>query len=82
MMLDYPNAEPVAKPSGAILLDGRHVADTLQCVHCGRHWVPQAGSGKIRGYCRSCDGPVCGPSCAACVPFEQMLERIESRGNG
>lgn len=50
---------------------------TLQCAHCGGHWVPQPGSGRIRGFCQRCCGPVCGPGCAACVPLEQLLENYE-----
>jgi hypothetical protein len=50
---------------------------TLQCCHCGGHFPVQPGSGKIRGFCRRCMAPVCGPGCAACVPTEQLLENIE-----
>lgn len=32
---------------------------------------------KIRGFCQNCNGPVCGPSCAACVHVEQLLENLE-----
>jgi len=32
---------------------------------------------KVRGWCMNCNGPVCGPSCAACVPVEQYLENME-----
>jgi hypothetical protein len=53
------------------------VAATLQCVHCGGQWIPQPGSGRIRGFCTRCCGPVCGPGCAKCVPTEQYLENIE-----
>lgn len=53
------------------------IVKTLQCVHCGGHWVPQPGSGRIRGYCTQCAGPVCGPGCAECVPMEQLLENME-----
>lgn len=53
------------------------VVGTLQCCHCGGHWVPRPGSGTVRGFCQNCNGPVCGPGCAACVPAEQMLENIE-----
>ena len=52
-------------------------AGTLQCVHCGCHWIPVKGSGKVRGFCERCNGPVCGRECAKCVPNEQMLENIE-----
>lgn len=52
-------------------------AATLQCVHCGGHWVPRKGSGIVRGFCLNCNGPICGHGCAKCVPVEQMLENIE-----
>lgn len=51
--------------------------ETHQCVHCGGHFVMVRGSGKLRGYCSRCDGLVCGPGCADCVPVEVLLENIE-----
>lgn len=50
---------------------------TLQCVHCGKHWICEPGSGKTRGWCMMCNGPVCGKKCEKCVPTEQLLENIE-----
>ncbi len=50
---------------------------TVSCVHCGGHWVPKPGSGRVRGWCMNCAGPVCGPGCAACVPTEVLLENLE-----
>lgn len=76
----YRDALPVAKPAGHILIDGVTVADTLQCVHCNGHWVPIRGSGIVRGFCTNCMGPVCGPRCAACTPFERRLDQAEKRG--
>ena len=52
-------------------------AGTLQCVHCGEHWLPRPGSGIERGWCQNCAGPVCGPGCAECVPEEVLLENME-----
>lgn len=52
-------------------------AKTLCCCHCGGHWFPQPGSGRVRGWCMNCNGPVCGPGCAECVPVEQLLENYE-----
>lgn len=49
----------------------------LQCCHCGGHFKSEPGSGKIRGYCTNCNGFVCGPKCAECVPMEKMLEIME-----
>lgn len=51
-------------------------ADTLQCVHCGRHWKMKPGSGNVRGFCFNCNGPVCGPKCAECVPASQMYDNL------
>ena len=52
-------------------------SDLVQCVHCGGHFPIKIGSGKTRGFCTLCNGPVCGPSCANCVPLEKWLENRE-----
>lgn len=31
----------------------------------------------VRGFCPNCNGYVCGPQCAACVPEELYLENLE-----
>lgn len=51
---------------------------TKQCVHCGLHWVVQPGSGKTRGFCMNCNGPVCGEKCQECIPNERQLEAREA----
>lgn len=69
-----------SKPAGTIQVFGDKSlqADTLQCVHCGVHWVVVRGSGRRRGFCMKCMGPTCSPECSkACVPQERMLEAIE-----
>lgn len=68
------------KESGAIVLDGRHVASTQQCVHCGSHERVSPGSGKKRGWCMHCGGFVCGrPNCMKyCVPHEARIEYEEA----
>lgn len=75
----YGDAQAVKRPSGFILIDGQTVADTVQCVHCGGHFVMTKGSGAERGWCRNCNGMVCGRTCAACTPFEQRLDDAEKR---
>ena len=69
------------KPKGFVIVTGDSgiiEQDTLQCCHCGMHWAIQPGSGKIRGTCMKCNGPVCGPKCSGkCVPMEQRLENME-----
>lgn len=37
----------------------------------------QAAGRTMRGYCQNCDGPICSPECAECVPVEQYLENME-----
>lgn len=65
---------------GGIMIDGKHIADTLRCVHCSASWVVQPGSGKKRGWCVKCKGPLCGsPDCDdACVPLEMRLQEMEN----
>ena len=50
---------------------------TLQCVHCGGVWYPRPGSGRIRGWCMNCNGVVCGPGCAECIPTDLLLTNME-----
>lgn len=76
----YKDALPVSKPSGFILLDGQVVADTIQCVHCGRHFIMIKGSGKERGFCLKCNGIICGRKCIECIPFEKKLDTAEKIG--
>jgi hypothetical protein len=67
----------------ATSFDGRDTQrDTLQCVHCGGHWVVVPGSRRKRGWCIHCQGPHCGkPDCASrCLPLEKRLAFIEKHG--
>lgn len=68
----------VKKPAGTIIIvgDGPTIErDTLQCVHCMKHWVVQPGSGRRRGWCTRCNGPLCGAQeCFTCVPFIAKVE--------
>jgi hypothetical protein len=65
---------------GGIVIDGRQVADTLQCCHCGGHWVPVKGSGKVRGFCMLCNKVHCGSKecSSSCTPFEKRMEQFEA----
>ncbi len=82
MLIDpYKDAVSVRNPAGAVIVDGCHVADTCQCVHCGAHFQMVRGSGRIRGFCPGCNGITCGaPKCNPCVPFERALEIREKLG--
>jgi hypothetical protein len=73
----------VLRPHGTIIVcdvDGKETqADSLQCVHCGAHWVVVKGSGIRRGFCRNCMGPTCGAdACCTCIPLEKKLEMVEA----
>lgn len=76
---DYSKSIPQKKPSGAFIIDGIHVSDTLKCAHCGAIWAVVRGSRKKRGFCTSCQGFTCGaPACDVCVPLEKTLEGLET----
>lgn len=58
---------------GAITVDGRQVASTCQCCHCGAHFVFRRGSGTDRGFCMKCGRLTCGkPACDPCNPIEKQ----------
>ena len=72
------------RTSGVIIttpLDGGPVTmvDSVQCVHCQRHWAYVPKSGTKWGWCLACCGIHCATEkCAKCVPSEQQLENIEA----
>lgn len=71
---EQQTASSISKPSGGIVVDGRQVADTQCCCHCGAHWVPVKGSGTRRGFCMRCMHATCGqPDCDPCVPIDIRL---------
>jgi len=71
-----------AMQKGSIVIGGEEVAMTLQCCHCGGHWIPIRGSGRQRGFCTNCMAPHCGRrECWPCVPAEKKLEKIEKEYN-
>jgi hypothetical protein len=77
----YANAEAVRRPSGAVIIDGQHCADTVQCCHCGAHFAMIRGSGTKRGFCTKCMGVTCGErKCDPCVPAEKRLDLWEKQG--
>lgn len=64
---------------GAIIIDGNQTASTIQCCHCGNHYIPKPGSGIRRGFCTKCMRPTCGSAkCHICMPFEKQLDLMEN----
>ena len=67
--------------SRAVERDEETVSEYVMCVHCGRHWLFERGSGRARGWCMNCGGFTCGPGCVAggdCVPYGQFLDNLEA----
>lgn len=60
--IDRPDGKPIER-------------DTLQCVHCDKHWIVEPGSGRQRGWCVKCNGPVCGAErcMRECRPAEILI---------
>lgn len=69
------------RPNGWLfVIDGDGLAreiESVQCCHCGGHFLLTPGSGRVRGFCMNCQGPVCGPQCERCLPTEKLLECLE-----
>lgn len=67
---------------GSIFIDGKNVADTIQCVHCNKHFTHRKSRGDY--VCLNCMGPVCGQwACVhECTPFEQKLDQYERGERG
>ncbi len=77
-MNPFGNTKYERNPSGAFIVDGVEMAHTLQCCHCGGHFVSIKGSGKTRGFCLNCMGVTCGKlECNSCIPFGKKLEIME-----
>ena len=61
------------KAAGYIIIDDgftKQEYDTVQCVHCQRHWKVVPGSGRKRGWCFKCGGVTCGSKhCETCIPL-------------
>lgn len=75
---DYADARHERKPHGHFFIDGVERGVSLQCPHCGGHFLSVKGSGATRGFCTRCAAVTCGnPGCNACVPFEKWLEAVE-----
>jgi hypothetical protein len=70
------------KESGAIIITtpaGETQRSTLQCCHCGNHFISVRGSGIQRGFCIPCGKVTCGAKrCMAHLPFEKRLDLIEA----
>ena len=77
----YKDAAYERKPDGVFLIDGKEAGFTMQCPHCGGHFLSVRGSGAKRSFCMGCNKVTCGQKrCVErCVPLERWLEAVEKR---
>lgn len=57
--------------------------DWMTCVHCCYGWKVEPGSGRMRGWCNECKGPVChrGPQhCKPCPFLAKLRFYVAVRG--
>lgn len=74
----FQDAKHERRSHGAFIVDGKEVGCTLQCPHCGAHFLSVRGSGKRRTFCMHCMAVTCGdPRCDPCKPLEKLLEEFE-----
>lgn len=85
MLIRTDDSHTVRRPHGVLLAvhwDGtQEERDILTCAHCQYTWMVEPGSGKKRGWCLKCQGPICGKArcMAECEPFERWLEAVERK---
>lgn len=67
---DYSDAKHEKNPHGIIAVDGKEVASTLMCPHCGAHFVSRKGWNLkcSRHNARVCENPVCRTFCTDIYP--------------
>lgn len=77
---DYSDAQHERKPHGIVIVNGQEVASTLQCPHCGAHFISRKGSGHRRTFCMRCMAVTCGKfECDPCRPFAAECEMSQGR---
>lgn len=75
---EYADAKHERRPHGVVFVNGMEVATTLQCPHCGSHFVSRKGSGHRRTWCMKCEAVTCGRvECDPCSNFIDTLKRIQ-----
>lgn len=79
---DYSDAQFERKPDGIVLIDGKEVAHTLKCPHCGGHFVSRKGSGHRRTFCTihkavTCGSQRCSQDCVDAYALEGTLMKRE-----
>lgn len=79
---EYADAQFERKPHGIIFSDGKEVAHTLKCPHCGGQFVSRKGSGHRRSFCFihhevTCGSDACLRDCVDIYALEGTLSKRE-----
>lgn len=79
---DYADAQWERKPHGLVFVNGKEVAHTLKCPHCGAQFVSRRGSGHHRTFCFrhqavTCGSAVCSRDCVDIYAIEGTLQGRE-----
>jgi hypothetical protein len=80
---EYADARHERKPHGIIFVDGKEVAHTLKCPHCGGQFVSRRGSGQHRTFCLrhgavTCGSAACSRDCVDVYALEGTLSGRET----
>ena len=74
------------KPDGIVIstdFEGKETEqDTLQCAHCGMHWIVRPG--REPNFCVPCGTVICGKRAClqrGCYPMAKQLDDIEQHGH-
>lgn len=79
---DYADAQWERKPHGLVFVNGKEVAHTLKCPHCGAQFVSRKGSGHHRTFCLrhqavTCGSAACSRDCVDVYALEGTLQGRE-----
>jgi hypothetical protein len=79
---DYADSQFERKPHGLIFVNGKEVAHTLKCPHCGAQFVSRRGSGHHRTFCLrhqavTCGSAACSRDCVDVYGLEGTLQGRE-----
>jgi len=74
---DYADAKHERHAHGLVIINGKEVATTLQCPHCGGHFVSRKGFNVrcVKHDARVCEKPSCRTVCTDFHP--ESLQRRE-----
>ncbi len=72
---EYGDAKHERHAHGIVISNGKEVATTLQCPHCGGHFISKKGSGHRRTFCTYHMGVTCGER--DCDPCPRLAGEIK-----